>query len=168
MILLDSIIVVKSRPLLIFSVNDDFTLIDSDNVSFFAPLDVELNSTNNHKKFSDTEYNFLLKKKCILSSKVIGMRVWDIYCSIVRNNQTDFILKAIDLKVLGGIIPKFVFSMFNSEKLLDNIKPFLEYDETEKSFKICGFYCLSPDFEQIYEYEKGLDETYLSDGVMIF
>lgn len=149
-------------------VDDDFKLIDSDNISFFVPLDIELNSSNNYKNFSDIEYSFLLKNDCINSSKVIGTKVWVVYCSIVRNNRLNFIMKAIDLKILGGIISKFVFTMFNSEKLIENIKPYLEYDENKSSFKICGFYCLSTDSDKIYNYEKGLDEKHLNQGVMMF
>lgn len=149
-------------------VNDDFKLIDNDNVSFFVPIDIELNNLNGSNNFSETEYKLLLKDGCIKSNKVIGAKVWATYCSIVKNNKINFIVKAIDLKILGGIISQFTFSMFNNEKLIESIKPFLEYDENKSTYKICGYYCLSNDFESIYQYETGLNESQLNSGAMIF
>lgn len=151
-------------------VNEDFKLIDNDSISFFVPLDIviELNDQNKSLHFSEVEYEFLNDHNCIKADFVIGERVWGVYCSTIINNQSDFVMKAIELKILGGIISKFTFSMFNSDKLLNDMKPFLKYDEEKGSYKMFGYYCLNSDYQEIYGYKKGLDERRLSDGVNIF
>jgi len=131
----------KIRNLQYSKVNDDFKLIDNDNVSFFVPLNIKLFNPDGASNFSESEWKFLRKNGCVKSNEVVGAKVWTTYCSIVRNNKTNFIVKAIDLKISGGIISQFTFSMFNNEKLINSIKPFLEYDEDKSSFKICGYYC---------------------------
>lgn len=156
------------RNLQYSKVNDDFKLIDNDNVSFFVPLNIKLFNSNGVSNFSESECKFLRKNGCIKSNEVVGAKVWTTYCSIVGKNKTNFLVRAIDLKILGGIISQFTFSMFNNEKLIESIKPFLEYDEDKSSFKICGYYCLSTDFENIYQYETGLNENQLGSGAMIF
>lgn len=158
------------KNLLFSKVNEDFKLIDNDNISFFVPLDVSLKLDNKKfpPHFSETECKFLQSHNCIGSNIVIGKSVWDVYSSTVMNNQANFVMKAVDLKILGGIISKFTFSMFHSDKLLNDIKPFLQYDEERHSYKMFGYYCLNLDYQEIYSYEKGLDERKLSVGANIF
>lgn len=158
------------KNLLFGKVNEGFKLIDNDNISFFVPLDIVLGLDNKNfpSHFSEIEYKFLKNHNCIESNLVIGKGVWDVYCSTVINNQANFVMKAVDLKILGGIISKFTFSMFNSDKLLNEIKPFLKYDEERSNYKMFGYYCFNFDYREIYSYEKGLDEKKLSTGANIF
>lgn len=158
------------KNLLFGKVDEDFKLIDNDNISFFVPLDIVLNldGKNFPLYFSKSEYEFLQNHKCIESNLVIGKSVWDVYGSIIINNQSNFVMKTIDLKILGGIISKFTFSMFYSDKLLNDIKPFLQYDEERSSYKKFGYYCFNFDYQEIYDYEKGLDEKKISTDANIF
>ena len=151
-------------------VNDDFKLIDNDNISFFVPLDYKLKFDSNGlpMNFSAKEFRFLQNGKCIISSMVIGTKVWELYISIIKNKTTNYMMKIIDLKILNGIISKFTFSMFSNDKIENDLGSFLEYNEENKSYKTNGYYCFNSYYNQIYNYQTGLNENLLNNNYFIF
>lgn len=151
-------------------VSEEFKLIDSDNISFFVPLDLDLKFDENGilKNFSEKEYHFLQNKDCVRSNVVIGAKVWALYNSVIDDKSANYMMKIIEIKILNGIISKFTFSMFRNEKIENDLAPYLEYNEESKGFKINGYYCFNTKYNQIYSYETGLDEKSVTNSYIIF
>ncbi|MDP3446060.1 MAG: hypothetical protein Q8T08_24630, partial [Ignavibacteria bacterium] len=151
-------------------VSDDFKLIDNNNISFFVPLDLSLKFDENGilNNFSEKDYRFLQNKGCIKSNMVIGTKVWALYKTIINDKSTNYMMRIIDLKILNGIISKFTFTMFRNDKFENELGPFLEYNEGNKSYLNCGFYCFNEYFNDIYDYHTGLREQKMKEGSFIF
>jgi CRISPR-associated endonuclease/helicase Cas3 len=147
-------------------VDEKFKLIDNDSISFFVPLNLDLNKY--FSSFSNNELGFLEEHNCKADGGIIGDAIWELYDTTIKNNQLDFITKTIKLKIIGGIMSKFTFSMYNSDKLLDNLKPFLKYNEEKDSFKINGYYCFNSYYNQVYDFHKGLNENFFNSDLCIF
>jgi CRISPR-associated endonuclease/helicase Cas3 len=147
-------------------VDEHFKLIDNNTISIFVPLDIDADQYAD--AFTKEEYAFLERYKCLMDRKIIGRAIWKLYTASVKYDQIHFIKKTIRLKIIGGIMSKFVFSMYNDRNLLDGLKPFLEHeDEDEKSFEINGYYCLNANYDQIYDWERGLNEKLLKSESFI-
>jgi CRISPR-associated endonuclease/helicase Cas3 len=156
--------------LLYDKVNEEFRLINNDSVSFFVPLNIELklDESGNSSFFSKLDIEFLKKNNCIHGEKIIGEKVWLLYDSIIKQEKGDFLVQKINLKMLGGILSNFTFSMFNNDKLLNNLKPFLEYKEGTDSYKINGYYCFNSYYSKVYDFKKGLHENHFDADLCIF
>jgi len=151
-------------------VSDEFKLIDNNNISFFVPLDLKLKfDENGHlRSFSAKDYQFLQDRACIKSNMVVGTKVWELYNTVITDKTSNYMMKIIDLKILNGIISKFTFSMFRNDKLENDLSPYLEYNEGNKSFKTNGYYCFNSSYNEIYNYETGLNENLLNNSYFIF
>lgn len=151
--------------------NSQFKLIDNDTASFFVPLNLKINSdlNGNQSSISITELNFLQENNCLYQdSEISGRLVWNKYISIIKNYKGDFITNSIKIKILSGIMSNFIFSIYKDKNLIDNLKPYLEYDELNKSYLNYGFYCFNSYYNQIYDYNKGLNENILSASSFIY
>ncbi len=157
-------------------VNSEFKLIDNETESFFVPLDIPIRWEEYPKdpSFSTNEQGFLKRNKCLSSNeeKVIGSEVWNLYVQTIRTKDIGFVQKAINIKILQGIMSKFIFSTYSNPKMIESIESFCEYNENLESRKIYGFYCvdkksLTNDSNSIYRIENGLNENKLSESFLI-
>lgn len=133
-------------------IHEEFKLIDTNTTSVFVPLEID------RKWFSESELQFLdiyLKND---SDKVKGEDVFDIYKNIV-SSESDFIKKMIDKKQIGGIMGKFMFSIFSDPKIEEELIPFYEIDY-QKQY---GLIYLS-GWEEIYSYEDGINSSCIASG----
>jgi CRISPR-associated endonuclease/helicase Cas3 len=151
-------------------VNEGFKLIDNDSASFFVPLDIEItfNKEGLPENFSLKEITFLNKKECLVDNKISGEEIWNLYNTIIKNKASDFTAKMIDIKIINGILSKFTFSMFKNSDLVNDLAPFLKYDEEKRSFQLGSYYCFNSNYNQIYNYKSGLNEAKLKGNYFIF
>jgi CRISPR-associated endonuclease/helicase Cas3 len=147
-------------------VDENFKLIDTDTISFFVPLDIDVDKYGH--SFTKEECAFLESHGCLAGRKAVGSAIWKLYDVTIKDTQIDFIAKAVRLKTIGGIMAKFVFSIYNDKKLIEDIKPFLEYDEEKRAYEINGFYCFDADYRKVYDWEKGLNEDLFDSKFFIF
>jgi CRISPR-associated endonuclease/helicase Cas3 len=151
--------------------NSQFKLIDNDTASFFVPLNLKINSDiiGDQLSISKTELKFLQENNCLYqNSEISGTLVWNKYISIIKNFRDDFIANSINVKILSGIMSNFIFSIYEDKKLIDNLKPYLEYDELNKSYLNYGFYCFNSYYNQIYDFNNGLNENMLSESSFMY
>jgi hypothetical protein len=102
---------------------------------------------------------------------VDGAKVWDLYRRIMENPEDDFISKKIERKAIQGILSKFTFSMFNSDK---TFKALMEYSnpiynpQKSKEYDLSqafsyGNYLYLSDHARIYHIKSGLMEHKFND-----
>lgn len=153
------------------AIHQDFRLIENDSASVFVPLDIPIfnyefkdekkdkNIVENN--FSDTELRYVMKYNCMANSndEVSGEKIWVLYKSMVQNNALGFGQKEMELKILNGIMSKFVFSIF--PRNINDLKPYLEYEEDLQEYMQYAFYKLrkeeKEDIEPLYSLEGGLN-----------
>lgn len=151
--------------------NSQFRLIDNDTVSFFVPLNLKIDFDDNGDPLliSKTEFNFLQVNNCLNKNREIsGELIWEKYVSIIKNHDKNFLSNSIQIKILAGIMSNFIFTIYEDKNLIDNIKPFLEYDELNKSYLNYGFYCFNSYYNQIYDFNNGLNENMLNESSFIY
>lgn len=130
-------------------IHEDFKLIDTQTTSVFIPIEVE------RKWFSKSELAFLDIFKYTHSKKVEGKKVFDIYKNIIFS-EDDFVKKMIDKKQIGGIMSKFMFSIFTDSKLNKELLAYCDHED--EIFEKFGLIYLS-HWEKIYSLEGGIDES---------
>lgn len=145
------------------SVHQKFKLIEQENLSIFVPLAISVENNN----FSENEIAFL--KKAVIfpnaQNEIEGSEVFDLYISLVENKKMDFIDKKIGLKILQGIMSKFIFSVFANKKVEHKFIPFSDIEKVKKDnpngegkITTYGFVYLA-DYSKIYDEIFGLDES---------
>jgi hypothetical protein len=132
-------------------------------------LKIDFNDNGDPLLISKTEFNFLQVNNCLNKNREIsGESIWNKYVSIIKNHDKDFLSNSIQIKILAGIMSNFIFTIYEDKNLIDNIKPFLEYDELNKSYLNYGFYCFNSYYNQIYDFNNGLNENMLSESSFIY
>jgi CRISPR-associated endonuclease/helicase Cas3 len=123
------------------SVQEDFKLIDQNNISCFIPLAIPVivkGATDNffEKTFSDGELEFLKSYNIFPNAveKIEGILVFDLYLKLIENKQ-DFMQKKIDNKKLQGIMSKFIFSLFASPKIEKQLIHFSDEEKSKYGYK---------------------------------
>jgi CRISPR-associated endonuclease/helicase Cas3 len=139
------------------SVHWDFKLIDQENISCFIPLAIPVNvegvkSRTDDAIFSKNELDFLSKNDIFLNeeNKIEGNQVFDLYMNIIKNKR-DFVAQKIAEKTLQGIMSKFIFSLFASNKVESQI--ILYSDEVKSEFG----YKYIEHWKDFYDVTFGMD-----------
>ena len=142
------------------SVNDKFKLIDNHLliISVYVPIDIKIRIIDSEKNnFTDSELLFLKKKnKYKDESFVSGEKIWELYCEIIENKDTDFTQNRINQIIMQGLISKFSFSINKYSKSFNKI---VASGYGEEKY---GFYKLN-NVEKVYDYETGLVDLNLED-----
>jgi CRISPR-associated endonuclease/helicase Cas3 len=134
-------------------IHEEFKLIDTDTTSVFVPLDID------RKWFSKNELEFMDAFGSDNLDKIEGEKVFEIYKNIIFG-EGDFIKKMIDKKQIGGIMSKFMFSIFTDSKLN---KELLYYcDHEDEAFEKFGLIYLS-QWEKVYSLNGGIDDSKFND-----
>jgi CRISPR-associated endonuclease/helicase Cas3 len=139
-------------------IQNEFKLIDSENASVFVPADIDITCYKTENNFSDGEIDFIRRNNLLndLNEKqVSGEKVWDFYLTIIQNKEINFAQKSRDLKILNGIMSKFVFSIFM--KKIEDLKPYLAYNENNSDYKYLQYFRLQKS-NDIYSLEGGINE----------
>lgn len=140
-----------------------FQLIEQNTLSVFVPIELPVIVDNEEGKpeafFVQFELDFL--KKCQVfsegDSNVDGVEVWSLYRRIMENPEDDFIAKKIERKAIQGILAKFTFSMFDTEKTRNSLT---EFSNPELGYEN---YLYLSEHLRIYDIESGLMESKFND-----
>ena len=89
-------------------------------------------------------------------SEIDGVQVWSLYRRIMENPEDDFIAKKIERKAIQGILAKFTFSIFDSDKTR---KSLAEYCNPDLGFEN---YLYLSDL-RVYDIHSGLKESKFND-----
>jgi CRISPR-associated endonuclease/helicase Cas3 len=141
----------KIEKLQFQSVHCDFKLIDQENISCFVPLEIPIyvegvNSSVKDPVFSINEISFLKENGIFPNEnyKISGDSVFELYIDIIKNKR-DFVQQKITEKTLQGIMSKFIFSLFASQKMKIEIVRFSDIPKSEFGYQYIGhwkeFYC---------------------------
>lgn len=136
-------------------IHEEFKLIDTDTTSVFVPLNID------RKWFKTNELKFLQSYFGDFTNKIQGEKIFEIYKKIIFG-EDDFIKKTIDKKQIGGIMSKFMFSVFTNSKLNNQL---LEYSDPS-IFEQIGLIYLS-NYENIYSLNGGLDDSKIPSDCII-
>lgn len=143
------------------SVNDDFKLIEQKNLSCFIPMKVPLRIDDvidgkTEEVFSRSELDFLKQNHVIPNEQdmILGEDVFNLYLNTIHN-KIDFTQQLIRVKILQGILSKFTFSTFASDKTETALIHFYDKEKSEHGY----FYIQR--WEDIYSIEQGLDSNKL-------
>jgi CRISPR-associated endonuclease/helicase Cas3 len=136
-------------------INEEFKLIDTNTTSVFVPLDID------RKWFSKSEREFLDAFDYDFSKNISGEKVFEIYQKIIEAQQ-GFIEKMIDKKQIGGIMSKFMFSIFTDSKLEQELKSYYDMPIFEQFGLL---YLLN--WEKIYSLKSGIDDSKFETDIFL-
>lgn len=150
-------------------VSEKFKLIESKNISIFVPLPIPINvegikhiayNPDYDNIFSDSELNFLIKFNCYKDGEktVNGSKVWLLYRNLIENKMPDFTEQIVSMKTIQGVLAKFTFSIFFTDKLQQTMMQFLNLD---LGFE--RYWYLNPN-ENIYSINEGLKTERFGDS----
>lgn len=144
------------------SVHENFKLIEQENISCFIPLNIPvkvkgiINGTT-EEVFNRSELKFLTKFKIFpnQNEEIEGEKVFDVYLDLIHNKQSryDFIKQKTTEKILQGIMSKYIFSLFASEKIQKQIVLFSNEEKSEFGYKYID------RWKEFYHPETGMDDT---------
>jgi CRISPR-associated endonuclease/helicase Cas3 len=152
------------RKLQFIEVHQEFKLIEQDNVSVFVPLQLPIEISGKDEKervFSQQELDFLKKGGIEPKNEYIyGDAVFDFYIRIVQDQAGDYVSRVVSYKQMQSILSKFTFSVFASQKLLNELRRFSrnEHSTEPEGYEEFGYLYLS-NFEGVYNYYQGLNES---------
>lgn len=143
-------------------VHKDFQLIGQKNLSCFIPLNIPITvksevDGNREQIFSSSEL-FFLKDNGVHPNEqgeISGEEVFEIYLQSIRN-KIDFTHQQIRKKVLQSIMGKYVFSIFASPNIENELVHF--YDKVKSEYG----YIYVQRWTDIYSIEQGLDAKKLT------
>ena len=132
-------------------INGDLKLIDSDSISVFVPLKLDIDCFKDHM---DTLNDLSIP----YDESVDGRDVWDRYESLIFNQDEDFVRSRINMKKIQGIMSYYIFSIFPRGKDFELLHTYGE----EKY----GFLYLE-NFQDVYSLDNGINTDVLSNSMFI-
>ncbi len=151
-------------------IEQDFKLIDSENASIFVPLDISVKCYKEINNFSENELRFIEQNECfMLKDEVSGEKIWNLYSSLIENKEIDFSAKALNLKILNGIMSKFVFSIFI--KKANDLQKYCKFNEETSDYKNYQYYKFEKEYiggDKIYDLLSGINEKLLDKSFEFF
>ncbi|MDD4576160.1 MAG: CRISPR-associated helicase Cas3' [Bacteroidales bacterium] len=142
-------------------IQNEFKLIDSENASVFVPADIDIKCYKTENNFSAGEVDFIRRNNFLNDfneKQVSGEKVWDFYVTIIQNKEINFAQKNRDLKILNGIMSKFIFSVFM--KKIEDLERYFDYNENKSDYKFFQYFKLNKA-NDIYSLEGGINEKEL-------
>ncbi len=119
------------------SVHEEFKLIQETNISCFVPVNIPLETGGvvggeKEGNFNLTELGFLSEYYVFPNenNEIEGEKVFDIYLNLIHNKQ-EYIRQKTSEKILQGIMSKYVFSLFATEKIKRQIIHFSDGEKSE-------------------------------------
>lgn len=148
----------KIKHLKYQSVHEKFKLIDQNNISCFVPVavPVTVNGVLEGQKdavFTASELDFLEKNQVYTNehNKIDGTEVFDIYLKLIYHKQ-EFVKQKTEEKILQGIISKYVFSLFATDKIERQIVLFSDEKKSEFGYKYVE------SWNNFYSIKKGMSD----------
>lgn len=132
-------------------VNGDLKLIDSDSISVFVPLKLDIDYFKDH---IDTLNDLSIP----YDESVDGRDVWDRYESLIFNQDEDFVRNRINMKKIQGVMSYYIFSIFPRGKDFELLHTYGE----EKY----GFLYLD-SYQDVYSLGNGINTDVLSNSIFV-
>lgn len=143
------------------TVQNNFKLIEQQNLSCFIPLNIPINITsvtyeNIESVFNNSELHFLKQNGVYPNeqNEINGKEVFDLYLDSIHN-KIEFTQQQIRSKVLQSILSKYVFSIFASHKTEMELIHFYDQEKSEYG------YIYIERWKNIYSIEQGLNANKL-------
>ncbi len=152
-------------------VNSQFKLIESNTAAVFVPANISIFGYKNKPNFTSNELRFLENYRIYKSGDkfINGEKIWEMYISLINDNQINYSQKDFGLKILNGIMSQFVFSIIDNK--LNDLKLYLDYQEDRYDYKVCQYFKLNSQYigkDKLYSLEGGLDEKKLKSSYEVF
>ena len=157
-------------------VNQKFKLIEQENLSVFVPLDIPIQVKGQEDDkvdfiFSKNELKFLTKVNIYNEgdTEIDGEQIFNLYCDLIATKKSkEFIKGAVELKVMQGILSKFVFSVFATEKMKQNLTCFCAYHEEQYGYLVLRKNAITKEKEikdnsVVYSYYFGINDKAFTD-----
>lgn len=145
------------------SINYEFKLIEENNYPMFIPLTIPKICYGDTNNFSELELDFIIRNDCTSGDNkehISGEKIWKTYKSIVENKDQRF-NKLKDIKILNGIMSKFVISIAQSD--LSKLSQYCEYNEETSDYLLHNYMKLNSfDLHEIYDLNSGLNHEKLN------
>ena len=132
-------------------INGDLKIIDSDTISIFVPLCLDIDYFKDHIDSLDD-------LSIAYDETVDGKDVWERYESLILSQDEDFVRNRINRQKILGIMSYYIFSIFSHGKDFDLLRTYGE----EKY----GFFYLE-NFQEIYSLDNGINTEVLSNSIFI-
>ncbi|MEI6141955.1 MAG: CRISPR-associated helicase Cas3' [Mariniphaga sp.] len=131
-----------------------FELIENnDSQQLFIPISIPVQYFDN---YVDLERLGVLSEN---GKQVEGFKVFNVYERIIQCDFSDFVLKQIEMKKLGGLISQFCISVY--KKQLDSISDMLDPNKSNYGLK----YLLN--WEHCYSPEYGFDSKKIDTSIFL-
>ncbi|HMP30576.1 MAG TPA: CRISPR-associated helicase Cas3', partial [Saprospiraceae bacterium] len=141
------------------STHETFKLIDKENISCFIPMEIPilvngLQDGTYDEIFNKKELDFLAQNNVLPTNqnKIEGRKVFDIYLGFIQNKR-EYITQKIGEKTLQGIMSKFIFSLFATEKIKLQIIHYSDEVKSEYGYKYVE------RWTEFYDEVSGMDDT---------
>ena len=141
-----------------------FELIEAKNLSVFVPIALPIRvdaveSGEQEAIFSPMELQFLQNNDAheANSDTVDGTFVWELFRSM-NNSNVAFTNKQINKKIVQGILSKFTFSIFYTDKIK------LQLTEFSNPLESFDTYLYLSHHRLVYDYKNGLDQSKFTDS----
>lgn len=137
------------------SVANDFKLIDSNNISCFIPLEIPVR-IGYKVFFTQKELEFLALYDIVVTrgNKICGVKVFKLYLDIIHN-KVDFVSQKVREKQLQSIMSKYIFSVFATKKLEEQLIVFSDIDKSHYGYQYIE------RWKDFYTEEGGMDTSKL-------
>lgn len=143
------------------TVNDEFKLIEQKNLSCFIPLNIPIQIESaivgiKENIFSISELFFLKENGVIPNgdSEISGRQVFETYLRSIHN-KIEFTQQQIRKKILQSIMSKYIFSIFASSKVENQLVHFYDKEKSEYG------YLYIEKWNDIYSINQGLNANKL-------
>lgn len=143
-------------------VENDFQIIEQENLSLFIPMGVPVSSLSatgeKEENFTKRELAFLEQHQIVPNNnqRISGEEIFDLFLSI-NASLMPFLEKKIAIKQIQALLSKYTVSIFSSEK---NKKKFIEFSDLEKSE---NGYLYMHRWSEFYSETTGIDESAFED-----
>ncbi|WP_375448589.1 CRISPR-associated helicase Cas3' [uncultured Fibrella sp.] len=143
------------------AIHKDFQLIEQRNLSVFVPLSLPIKVEGEQEDkyetiFSEAELGFLNHHQCYSTGnkEVNGVSVWTLYRQLndMKMGMTE---SQVSKKIMQGILSKFTFSIFHTDKLKNELRPRFT-GPAEDGFED---YLYLKHYDEVYDYKTGLDQS---------
>jgi CRISPR-associated endonuclease/helicase Cas3 len=126
-------------------VDNSIKLIDQTSISVFVPLRMSSCLLGNMYKVAE-------KLGLSDNDEVEGSKVWNLFKSLVMEEDPDFIHKKIKLRQIFSLMSQFIFSIFPNGKDYENLKTY--------GYEQFGFLYLE-NYKEIYSFNDGINTSLL-------
>lgn len=143
------------EKLMFQSVQDKFKLIEQENISCFIPMSIQTNISQNKDNpeyiFNESEWKFLQKNHIYPNQKgeINGEEIFNLYIGLIEQKNS-FIERKINQKIIQGILSNFIFSIFSSHEIEQQLVSFSDEGKSKYGFKYIQ------DWNKFYSIEEGM------------